>query len=566
MKRIFVVLLGLAAIVAFVTTTDANVMVYGLRVEPSTKSMKAADFYYMLNEDADNGVTVNIYDSGDNLVRTITGAPNKRGPNAVLWDGKDDAGINVPPGDYYFVVNASDDGHFDWDMISDDGPYYIAYAPLGIDVNENPESPYYGWVYVNNSYPGTSGNPGGWEQGNDIYAFWPHGTLITYFDGSDIFYEGSSASPWKIALGPDEHLYIGDWKDGYEAAWELGPDLSSSSLVCLLERYDDDPNTDPDTATTNHGNIASLAVMGTGANRVLYTCDEDLFDYDIWRYEIGNGPFPYTGGEIWFESDVECMGDTFADFWDLVFSSDGTKMYTVDDEGPGDAFVPTPPPALAVWDITGAIPTCIGLVPTDTYPADVFCRTYSVDLDETRNRIAIGGRYNGLVFILDLTTLAITDTFPNPGASSNSRDCAFDAVGNVYVINSSIEYWRVFSPPDGPNSTSTKSPFTFKIGGLGVDEYANVPNAITVKNAPNPFSSETEIVYGIPSRADCSIKVYDVSGKLVRNLVDGTFEPGSYRVSWDGKDDAGMRLASGVYFYRVSTGNSTITKEVILVR
>jgi len=106
----------------------------------------------------------------------------------------------------------------------------------------------------------------------------------------------------------------------------------------------------------------------------------------------------------------------------------------------------------------------------------------------------------------------------------------------------------------------------FKIGVVGVSEYVNVPKAITAKNIPNPFSLETEIVYSIPSKSYCSVKIYDVSGKLVRNLVNGMFEPGCYRVRWDGTNDAGMRLASGIYFYRVSAGNLAVTKEVILVR
>lgn len=548
MKRIFVVLLALVAIIVFATSAHANVMVYGLGVNPG-KSMKTVDFYYRLNESADNGVTIEVYDSGDNLIRTITNAPNARGLNAVTWDGKDDQGNNVPAGDYYFTVTASDDGHTDWDMISVDGPGNIMYSGKGLAVNKNPNSPHYGKVYILNTIDGTSGNTGAVEQLDGVFTFWAHGTPIpeeSYID-TMIWWPNSTdpygASPWWLTIGPDDHIYVGSWKDGNETVYEFDPYFTTKIKILTEEDL------------TNHGNVCGLAVLGTGADRVLYTVDEDLEPaWSIWKYEIGEGPFPWTAMPTLF---IEGITNTHTrQLFNMVFTANAETLFT------SDYVSAAPPPGytlanLCKWDVTTTPPTLIW----EKLQTEEYRWICGIDYDDGHGRLAAATRI-GKIFIFNSAgdSIAVIEN------SGSNRGCAFDAVGNLYVVNSSIEWWRVWSPPDGPNTSTTKSPFMFKIGVVGVSEYVNVPKAITAKNIPNPFSLETEIVYSIPSKSYCSVKIYDVSGKLVRNLVNGMFEPGCYRVRWDGTNDAGMRLASGIYFYRVSAGNLAVTKEVILVR
>jgi flagellar hook assembly protein FlgD len=63
-----------------------------------------------------------------------------------------------------------------------------------------------------------------------------------------------------------------------------------------------------------------------------------------------------------------------------------------------------------------------------------------------------------------------------------------------------------------------------------------------------------------------SLRVYDVSGKLVRVIVEGKRSALHYREVWDGKDDGGAAVASGVYFYRLTAGNYTHTRKMVLLR
>ena len=85
-------------------------------------------------------------------------------------------------------------------------------------------------------------------------------------------------------------------------------------------------------------------------------------------------------------------------------------------------------------------------------------------------------------------------------------------------------------------------------------------------NYPNPFNPETKISFSLPERASVSLAVYNVVGQKVRDLINATLPAGSYTVTWDGADDQGNRLASGVYFCRLSAGENTSTQKMILMK
>jgi hypothetical protein len=87
-------------------------------------------------------------------------------------------------------------------------------------------------------------------------------------------------------------------------------------------------------------------------------------------------------------------------------------------------------------------------------------------------------------------------------------------------------------------------------------------------NYPNPFNPETKIRYTVGNKQTqpLSLKVYNVLGQLVKTLVNETKEPGTYEVIWDGKDESGDQVASGVYFYKLGTQDFSQTKKMVLIR
>lgn len=68
------------------------------------------------------------------------------------------------------------------------------------------------------------------------------------------------------------------------------------------------------------------------------------------------------------------------------------------------------------------------------------------------------------------------------------------------------------------------------------------------QNSPNPFKDRTKIKFAIPKRCHVTLRLYDVSGKYVRTLINGELNPGYYTVIWDGRDDLNRRVSRGVYF------------------
>jgi hypothetical protein len=86
------------------------------------------------------------------------------------------------------------------------------------------------------------------------------------------------------------------------------------------------------------------------------------------------------------------------------------------------------------------------------------------------------------------------------------------------------------------------------------------------QNYPNPFNPVTTIKFGLKEKGHVSLRIYDVAGRLVRTLVDEVRKAGSYEELWDGKNNRGTHVASGVYFYRFKTRDFEKTRKMVLLR
>jgi len=92
------------------------------------------------------------------------------------------------------------------------------------------------------------------------------------------------------------------------------------------------------------------------------------------------------------------------------------------------------------------------------------------------------------------------------------------------------------------------------------------------QNYPNPFNPVTKIEYRLPEagpgggKTDVSVIVYDVQGAQVRVLVSGAEAAGKHVVEWNGRNDSGQPVGSGVYFYRLRTPQFTDTRKMVLIK
>jgi hypothetical protein len=93
------------------------------------------------------------------------------------------------------------------------------------------------------------------------------------------------------------------------------------------------------------------------------------------------------------------------------------------------------------------------------------------------------------------------------------------------------------------------------------------PNDFGLGNAyPNPFNPETTINFSLPWDAPITVNVYNDQGQKVRTLVEGQMSAGEFKVTWDGRNDSGAQLASGVYLYKIEAPNLRLTKKVTLLK
>jgi len=89
---------------------------------------------------------------------------------------------------------------------------------------------------------------------------------------------------------------------------------------------------------------------------------------------------------------------------------------------------------------------------------------------------------------------------------------------------------------------------------------------LLMQNYPNPFNPVTTIGFSLAVDADVELKIFDARGALVRTILRGHRPAGENRVTWDGKNEAGASVASGVFFYRLSTDGFTSTRKMVLLK
>ncbi|MBM3306820.1 MAG: carboxypeptidase regulatory-like domain-containing protein [Candidatus Eisenbacteria bacterium] len=101
----------------------------------------------------------------------------------------------------------------------------------------------------------------------------------------------------------------------------------------------------------------------------------------------------------------------------------------------------------------------------------------------------------------------------------------------------------------------------------GVPGEGTERSRIALSGHPNPFSAGTGVRYVLPMETQVRLAVYDVSGRLVRTLLDGEIRPaGAHESVWDGRDERGLEVATGVYFARVACADGESTAKLVLIR
>jgi len=98
-------------------------------------------------------------------------------------------------------------------------------------------------------------------------------------------------------------------------------------------------------------------------------------------------------------------------------------------------------------------------------------------------------------------------------------------------------------------------------------DHSTLPKAIDlIQNYPNPFNPSTQIAFALPRPMEIQLTIFNARGQLIRTLIDGQMGAGHHQIFWDGRSDTGLRVTSGVYFYRLKTAEAEQVRKMILAR
>jgi len=130
--------------------------------------------------------------------------------------------------------------------------------------------------------------------------------------------------------------------------------------------------------------------------------------------------------------------------------------------------------------------------------------------------------------------------------------------------------WVLWVADQAGSDVGTLNEWCVKVGcsasAVGVDEVVAPPALALSQNFPNPFRSRTTFRFALPREMDVDLTVYNVAGQRVRTLVAGRLPLGHHAVDWAGHDQDGARVSSGVYFHRLTTEESPLTRKLLFIK
>lgn len=364
-------------------------------------SQTGTDVTFVLNEGASN-VQVDLGGNTLNLGALPAGTHSFNTGGAASYQIK--VGSSTAPG---------------WTQIGADQESTSFWVPVGVSVNRNPASPHFGSIYVSNAATGTPSAYGRYTP-EGIYRMKADKTPIN--NGTAGVVWGGASGPFKTAIGADDRLYVADLSN--DLAYDLAPDLSSG--VQLID------------ATNRTANqwVAAIQVEGTqaGGDRKIYLVNSNYNDITrkgVIQYNLGGAAAVASG-----DTGSQLIGPNYFTYYpmDAVQDSSG-NWYTGQYR-----YYSSEASALAKF-LAGDLP---GNTPTWEVPkVDPYNGSYCIDVYEPNGWVAYGNYYDGWVHIFDMNDGSYIDGFD---AGNRMRDITFDAAGNIYTVDNSLEWMRAWSP------------------------------------------------------------------------------------------------------------------------
>ncbi|MBU8923045.1 MAG: T9SS type A sorting domain-containing protein [Bacteroidales bacterium] len=195
-------------------------------------------------------------------------------------------------------------------------------------------------------------------------------------------------------------------------------------------------------------------------------------------------------------------------------------------------------------------------------------------------------KINGWEGTLDIAVTSVTCTYKD-GVVLLDWDISADetVIGyNIYRSDDGGEHFFRLNSILIPATERTSYPdlttepdrvYYYRVGAVGTDrEFTSLEIRVTtvdksvlqIRNYPNPCNPSTTIEYSVAVPGSTLLAIYDTAGRRVATLVDGQVDRGEHRVVWDGTNERGSNVCSGIYYYRLTSGKQSMTKKLLVMR
>ena len=214
--------------------------------------------------------------------------------------------------------------------------------------------------------------------------------------------------------------------------------------------------------------------------------------------------------------------------------------------------------------------------------ADINCKIYGNDVDSAYNFVTpphIIGRSRTEAHVSWVATLSPYSWHKKDGLEDIIQEIVNrpgwkpgNSIVLLFIANSDECKSCIFEAWDDYTSRHAQLTITYTSVGMKEGDTPSIPiTFILYQNYPNPFAERTTIEYAVPNRVEgkntlITLVIYDITGRLVRTLFSKPQKPGYYRVNWDGRNDSGSSVASGIYFYKLITLEYSCIKKLVLLK
>ena len=468
---------------------------------------------------------------------------------------------------------------------------------------------HYGGAYPSNTYSGNSYSAGGTNFADDFHTYaieWEPDEIRWYVDG--ILYSTKTSAEWFTNTAPgnpqapfDQAFYlilnaaVGGNYTGCTSSGCITAVLPQEYLVDYVRVYQDIVNAPPIVTVTSPSAGSTLPAGNITIDAIASDADGSVSRVEFWNGfdylgEDSTAPYSFVWNAV---ADgcydivarvIDDLGGVATDQVEITVGAGcGQAPYS------GSAFVLPTRIEAEDYDTGGQ-----GIAYNDNDASNnggQYRPAEGVDIEPCTD---VGGGYN-VGWLNANEWMEYTIDVPVAGEHTFFIRVASFATGGTFHLefNGVNETGSIVAPVTGGWQTWTTVSATATLsagvqtmrfvstaaGEFNVNyfEVTSIPTAIGSQDLPrrtalhaaypNPFNPTTTIAFDLEERATVTLAIYDVTGRRVRTLVGARSDgPGRYQETWDGRDDAGQTVATGVYFYRLDAGTFSQTKKMVMVK